>query len=116
MDERKSAYALIITIVNRGYSDDVMDAARDAGARGGTGMYAHGAGLNETESFFGISIHPEKEMILIVADSELRLGIMQAIARKVGLNSEGAGITFSLPVTDIAGIAHFNKPFESEKE
>ena len=113
MDERKSAYALIITIVNRGYSDYVMDAARDAGARGGTVMYAHGAGLNETESFFGISIHPEQEMILIVADSELRLGIMQAIARKVGLNSEGAGITFSLPVTDIAGIAHFNKPFES---
>ena len=116
MDERKSAYALIVTIVNRGYADDVMDAARNAGARGGTIMYARGAGLNETESFFGISIPPEKEMILIVADNELRLGIMQAIARKVGLNSEGAAITFSLPVTDIAGIAHFNKPFESEKE
>ena len=50
MDERKSAYALIITIVNRGYSDDVMDAARDAGARGGTVMYAHGAGLRRSIS------------------------------------------------------------------
>lgn len=116
MEERKSAYALIVTIVNRGYADDVMDAARNAGARGGTIMYARGAGLNETESFFGISFHPEKEMILIVTDNEMRKGIMRAIARKVGLNSEGAGITFSLPVTDIAGIAHFNKPFESEKE
>ena len=114
MDERKSVYTLIITIVNRGYSDDVMDAARNAGARGGTVMYVHGAGLNETESFFGISIHPEKELILIVTDNEARTGIMQAIARRVGLNSEGSGITFSLPVTDIAGIAHFNKPFDSE--
>lgn len=116
MDERKSAMSLIITIVNRGYSDDVMDAAREAGARGGTVMYAHGAGLNETESFFGISIHPEKELILIVADTDYKNSIMKAIARNVGLDSEGAGITFSLPVTDIAGIAHFNKPFESESE
>lgn len=114
MDERKSAYTLIITIVNRGYSDDVMDAARNAGARGGTIMYAHGSGTNKEESFFGISIHPEKELVLIVTDNEARPGIMQAIARKVGLNSEGSGITFSLPVTDIAGIAHFNKPFEGE--
>ena len=110
------AYELIVVVASEGQTDLVMNAARAAGARGGTIMYARGAGLNETESFFGISIHPEKEMILIVADNELRLGIMQAIARKVGLNSEGAGITFSLPVTDIAGIAHFNKPFESEKE
>ena len=79
MDERKSAYALIITIVNRGYSDDVMDAARDAGARGGTVMYAHGAGLNETESFFGISIHPEKEMILIVSPAKDRNKIIAAV-------------------------------------
>ena len=109
MDDKKISYALIITIVNRGFSDDVMDAAREAGAKGGTIMYAHGAGLQNETSFFGISIHPENEVVLILADSDHKSGIMQAIVRRVGLNSEGAGITFSLPVTETAGIAHFNK-------
>ncbi len=108
--------SLIVTIVNRGFSDDVMDAAREAGARGGTIMYAHGAGQKETSTFFGISIHPEKEMVLVLADENQRPGIMKAIVHKVGLNSEGAGIVFTLPVTNVAGIAHFNKPFESEDE
>ncbi len=112
--ENKNENSLIVTIVNRGFCDDVMDAAREAGAKGGTIMYAHGAGQKENNTFFGISIHPEKEMVLILSDDTQRSGIMQAIVRKVGLSSEGAGIVFSLPVSNVAGIAHFNKPFESE--
>ena len=108
MDDRKSAYTLIATIINRGFSDDVMDAAREAGAKGGTVIYAHGTGLHEGNGFFGLSIHPEKELILILADEEHRKEIMQAIVRNTGLSTEGAGITFSLPVTNIAGIARLN--------
>ena len=109
MENKEMNCSLLVTIVNRGFSDDVMDAAREAGARGGTIMYAHGAGQKETDTFFGISIHPEKEMVLIVTDEENRANLMRAIANKVGIADEGAGITFSLPVKDISGIAHFAK-------
>lgn len=113
MDERK--YSLIVTIVNRGYADEVMEAARNAGARGGTILYAHGAGLHETETFFGISIRPEKEIVLILSDNEIRPTIMQAIVKKVGMTTEGAGISFSLPVGGVAGIANINS-FEAKNE
>ena len=117
MDEIKNEYTLIATIINRGFSDDVMDAAREAGARGGTVVYAHGTGLHEGNGFFGLSIHPEKEISLIIADEEHRKEIMQAIVRHNGLSTEGAGITFSLPVTNIAGIAKINSapPEEDDK-
>ena len=117
MEEIKNEYTLIATITNRGFSDDVMDAAREAGARGGTVVYAHGTGLHEGNGFFGLSIHPEKEIILIIADEEHRKEIMQAIVRHNGLSTEGAGITFSLPVTNIAGIAKINSapPEEDDK-
>ena len=108
--ENKTIYSLIISIVNRGYSDEVMDAARKAGAKGGTIMYAHGAGLHDTETFFGISIHPEKELVLILATNETRPVIMQAILKRVGMDSEGQGITFSLPVSDVEGIARLTNP------
>ncbi|MBR5872486.1 MAG: P-II family nitrogen regulator [Oscillospiraceae bacterium] len=110
MEDKKEVFSLIITMVNRGYSDEVMDAARDAGAKGGTILYAHGAGLRDTESFFGISIHPEKEMVLILANNETRPKIMHEIVRRVGMDTEGAGITFSLPVSDVQGIARLNNP------
>ncbi len=113
MDERK--YSLIVTIVNRGFADEVMDAARDAGARGGTIIYGHGAGLHETETFFGVSIRPEKEVVLILSDNDVRPNIMQAIVKKVGMTTEGAGISFSLPVNNVAGIANINN-FEEKKE
>ena len=115
MEESKDVFSLIATIVNRGYSDEVMDAARDAGAKGGTIMYAHGAGVREAETFFGVSIHPEKELVLILATNETRPEIMQSIVKRVGLTAEGAGLTFSLPVTNVAGIAHLNN-FEDKKE
>ena len=114
MDKKKLAYALIVTIVNRGYSDEVMDAARTAGAKGGTILYAHGAGLRDEDSFFGITIHPEKEVVLVLADNAMRPQIMQAIVKRVGMTTEGAGISFSLPVNDVAGIAHINN-FEEKK-
>lgn len=110
MEDKKSVFSLIITIVNRGFSDEVMDAARDAGAKGGTIMYAHGAGLHEAETFFGISIHPEKEIVLVLATNETRPEIMRNIVKRVGMDTEGAGITFSLPVTNVEGIARLNNP------
>lgn len=96
-------FDLIITIVNRGFSDLVMDAARGAGASGGTILHARGTGVHEMERFFGISIQPEKEFVLILADHDDRQQIMQAIAEQAGLHTHGKGIAFSVPVDDVVG-------------
>jgi len=101
----KCTHDLIIAIVNRGFTDVVMDAARPAGARGGTVIHARGAGAKEAEKFFGITIQPEKEVVLILAKDEDRNAIMTAIARAAGLDSEGQGLVFSLPAGDVMGVA-----------
>ena len=69
-----------------------------------------GAGLGDTEKFFGISIHPEKEMVLILSSNEARPAIMREIVKRVGMETEGAGITFSLPVSNVEGIARLTNP------
>lgn len=102
--ERK--YDLILSIVNGGFADKVMGAAREVGASGGTVMHAIGANINESEKFFGISIQHEKDIVFILVKHEFKNQIMQAISKEVGLNKEGRGITFSLPVDDFCGIAH----------
>ena len=102
-------YELIVTIVNRGFSDDVMDSAKAAGARGGTIVHARGTGVHEESKFFGISIQPEKDLVLILAAKALKAPIMKAICAGAGLNTEGRGLSFSLPVTDVAGIVHLTK-------
>ena len=99
------SYELLITIVNLGFSEEVMDAARQAGARGGTILHVRGTGSQAEAKFFGITIQPEKELVLIVAPKEHRTPIMQAICQRAGLHTPGSGITFSLPVTAVAGIS-----------
>lgn len=96
-------FVLIITITNKGYNQLVMDAAREAGARGGTVMKAHGTG-SELTKFFGISITDEKEMVYIVAKREERENIMKAIMEKAGVNTEAHGVVFSIPVDAVEGI------------
>ena len=95
---------LIITIVNKGYADLVMDAARSKGARGGTIINARGT-ASSVETFFNISIEPEKEMVFIVVNNENRREIMEEITLKAGLKTVGQGVTFSLPVSDAIGLA-----------
>lgn len=99
-------FDLIITIVNRGFADDVVDAARSAGAEGGTIMYGRGTGVHEHVKFFGITIEPEKEVVLILILSEKKQAVMEAICNKAGLLTPGKGISFSMPVDDAVGIVH----------
>ena len=107
---------LIIAIVNRGFTDLVMDAALPAGARGGTVLHARGAGTEEASQFFGITIQPEKEMVLILVDHDRKVPVMQAITRGAGLNSEGHGLVFSLPVGDVMGVARMMEEKTEEEE
>lgn len=98
-------HELVVAIINKGFSEMVMEAARPAGAGGGTVIHARGAAPREGGQFFGITIQPEKEMVLIVVEKEHKVPVMQAICRAAGLQTEGHGIVFSLPVTDLMGIA-----------
>lgn len=101
--ERK--YELIVSIINRGYSELVMDSAKAMGATGGTIIGAKGTVAEKAKTILGISVQADKEMILILADKEKRNGIMSAIVSSAGLNTLGKGIVFSLPVDDVLGVA-----------
>lgn len=104
----ESKNILIITIVDKGNTDLVMDSAREAGATGGTVVKANGTGA-EIAKFFGVSISEEKEMVYIVAKREERDAIMHAIMDKAGVNTEAHGVVFSLPVDKVVGIKYFEE-------
>lgn len=91
---------LIVCIINNGFSDLVMTAAKQSGARGGTTFHARGTGNADIEKFFGITISPEKEVILIVVDVDIKDQVVSAIYKDAGLDTKGQGIVFTIPVDD----------------
>lgn len=97
-------FEMIIVIVNEGFSDNVMNAARENGARGGTITHARGSGTKEIEKKYGIIITPQKEMIYILVNSKIRDQVMTAINKAAGIDSKGQAIIFSLPVSNVSGI------------
>lgn len=101
---KDTTHDLLIVIANRGYIDLVMDAARGAGAYGGTVLQAKGTGMEHAEKFMGVSLAAEKEMIFIVTKTEQKNSIMKAVMEQAGPDSEAKAIVFSLPVTDTAGL------------
>lgn len=100
----KFEYEMIVCIVNVGFSDAVMEAAREFGAKGGTVLHARGTAAKEAETFFKITIQPEKEVVLIVVPGALKDNILHAIYRNAGLKTAGQGIAFSLPVDSAVGL------------
>ena len=105
-------YELVITIITKGYFQDVKNAAISAGARGGTLIHALGMGGEEAQKFLGIAIQPEKEIILNVVKREDKNKVMNAIAEASGINTQGRGIIFSLPVDCVVGL---NKSTQAEE-
>lgn len=102
MDEIK--FELIVVLVNSGFSEVVMDAAREVGARGGTIVRARGTGTKDMEKRYNIVITPDKEMILILTKDTLRDQMLSAIYKAAGLGTNGQGIAFALPVNDVVGM------------
>ena len=98
-------HEVIFCIVNAGFSDAVMDAAKEFGARGGTVIRARGTANQEAEKKFGITVQPEKEAVMILVKSEIKDDILHALYKAVGLKTPGQGIAFSLPVDNVVGIA-----------
>lgn len=100
----ESKYVMIATIVNRGFSGDVMNAARGAGARGGTVIHSHHIENEELAGFWGSSVQDEKEIVIIIADSDKKLPIMQSIGESCGTHSEAKGIVMSMPIDTVIGV------------
>ena len=96
-------YDLIMTVIARGFADYVVSAARDAGATGATILYGRGT-ADADKHVLGISLQPEREVILILAKKGERKKIMQEIADKTSLMEEGRGLCFSLPVSKVFGL------------
>ena len=117
-DENKSAkytppasyaYELIVVVASEGNTDLVMNAARSAGARGGTVLHGKGTGAKGDERFHNISIAHEKEVILIVSSSEHKSEIMRAILKKAGPDTPAQAIVFSVPASEVAGFGMFSE-------
>ena len=97
---QENDYQIIVALVNQGYSEEVMAAARPAGAAGGTVLHSRRVGAEEALSQWGFSLQEEKEAVMILA----KLAIMQAICDNCGLQSEAQGIVLSLPVDNVVGL------------
>lgn len=102
MEEKQ--FEAIIVLVNTGFSDVVMDAARSEGARGGTVINARGTADKAMEKKYGVAITPDKEVVLTVVSKDIRDNVLAAIYKAAGLETDGHGIAFSVPVSDVAGL------------
>ncbi len=101
---KTSNYEVILAIVNDGFADDVMAVAREQGVRGGTILSARGVAREEAAAFFGITVHAEKEIVMMVVPKEIKDDVLNAIYKEMGMAKKAQGIAFSLPVTDTAGL------------
>lgn len=102
--EMKFDHELIVVVLNEGRTDMVMNAARKAGAGGGTVLHAKGTGAKRGDKFFGVSLADEKEMIFIVSKAEEKAAIMKTIADENGPGTPAGAICFSLPISAVAGL------------
>lgn len=97
-------YELIYVIVNEGFSDMVMHAARSKGASGGTIIQGRGTGINPAGKFLGISLANEKDIVMILVEASKKNAVMKAIMEEAGAKTPAGSICFSLPVTQVAGL------------
>ena len=102
-------HELIVVILNEGYADFVMDAARAAGAGGGTVLHAKGTGSRRGEKFFGVSLADEKDMVYIIAHADEKAAIMRAIHENAGPGTKAGAICFTLPISSVAGLREREK-------
>lgn len=105
----------IFCIVNSGYSEMVMDAAKKLGARGGTVINALGTASKDAESFFHITITPEKEIVMILVPTKIKDAVLHALYKEVGLETAGQGIAFSVPVDSVVGLSEGAPTSPTEK-
>ena len=105
-------HEVIFAIVNAGFAEEAMDVARENGARGGTILNARGVVNEDAAAFFGITLHQDKEILMMVVEKDIREKVLNAIYKEMGMAKKAKGIAFSLPVSDVAGLAPVMEPQE----
>ena len=111
---RTDNHEVIFAIVNSGFAEEAMEVAREQGARGGTILNARGVAREKEATFFGITVHAEKEILMMVVEKDIRDKVLNALYSRMGMANKAQGIAFSLPVSDVAGLATAVKPEETE--
>lgn len=109
-------YELVVCIVNKGFNEQVMVAAKGCGAKGGTVINARGTAKEDVAKRFDYIVTPEKEIVLLVVPVEIKDDIMHALYKEVGLDTPGQGIVFSMPVDETAGIGMKSAKNEKAEE
>ena len=102
---KTNEHEVVFAIVNAGFAEDVMEVAREQGVRGGTILNARGVLKEEAAAFFGITLHADKEILMMVVEKDIRDKVLNAIYKEMGMAKKARGIAFSLPVSDVAGLA-----------
>lgn len=97
-------FEMIFCIINAGFSQTVMEAAKKAGARGGTILRGRGTANPEAEQFFHLTIQPDKEIVLILVPAKIKDTVLRKVYQEAGLAAESQGIVFSMPVSAAAGL------------
>ena len=108
-------HEVIFAIVNSGFAEDVMDVAREQGVRGGTILNARGVAKEDAAAFFGITLHAEKEILMMVVEKDIRDNVLNAIYKEMGMAKAAQGIAFSLPVSDVAGLVQIEEKKNKEQ-
>lgn len=98
-------YEMILCIVNAGYSELVMEAAKAAGAGGGTLIHAKGTAGKDAEQFFHIVVQPDKDCVMMLVPDTIKDDVLHAIYKKAGLDTPGQGIAFSMPISKTVGLS-----------
>ena len=109
-------HEVIFAIVNAGYAEEAMDVAREQGVRGGTILNARGVAKPNEAAFFGITIHHEKEILMMVVEKDIRDKVLNALYKEMGMAKKAQGIVFALPVSDVAGLVQVEQKKETVKE
>ena len=102
---RTDNHEVIFAIVNSGFAEEAMDVAREQGVRGGTILNARGVAREKEATFFGITVHAEKEILMMVVEKDIRDKVLNALYSRMGMANKAQGIAFSLPVSDATGLA-----------
>lgn len=97
-------HEVIFAIVNAGFAEEAMDVAREQGVRGGTILNARGVAKESEAAFFGITIHADKEILMMVVEKDIRDQVLNALYSRMGMGKKAQGIAFSLPVSDVTGL------------
>ncbi len=103
-EDNEEMYKKISVIVDLGMSDDVIEAARAAGARGGTVVHGLGTATSEHATIFGFKIVPEKEMVVILTPNEVVEQVILSIHSSLNLDGHANGILYVQPVTATVGM------------